>query len=167
MIAYPTMLRLRCRLLDTANQEVASWRSAPPSADAVGEGIRVFLWQRDRFAETYRDILEYVPEWGKHEIEEVVRGLSLVCRCALVLGDTLRALVNQLAAAGQQTPGAKDLEGAAADFERWLEDAPDEVLLHYPPVTESLEKAALEALRNPPSASDWRSLFDEGANSRP
>src|SRR5260370_28164385 len=144
MLAYPTMMRLRSRLLEATNEEVASWRNALPPANAVGEGIRVFLWQRDRFEETYRDILEHVPELGKQEIEDVLRGLSLVCRCALVLGDTLRALVKQLAVAGPPPPGAEGLEKATGDFERWLEDPADEMLLHYPPVTEALEKAALD-----------------------
>jgi hypothetical protein len=73
----------------------------------------------------------------------------------------------EIAAAGRPVAGAERVNRAAADFERWLEDVPEEMLLHYRPVTDAVVKAAREALRNPPPASDWRSLFAKVGSSRP
>lgn len=161
-----TVLRLRRRLVDTENEVASSWVDGSLSADTVREAIREFAWHRDRFATTYREALRLAPAMSKQEIEEVVEAALQVCQSAIALRDTLRGLVNPLAA-GQLAAEVEDLERAGAEFERWLEGVPDEMLLHYGPVTDAVEKIAIESLRNPPSASDWRSLFDEGANSPP
>jgi hypothetical protein len=95
--------------------------------------------------------------------QEVLR----LCRGALALRDTLRGLFEGLAAAGRPIPGAARVERAAADFERWLEDVPEDMLLHYRPVTDAAAKAAREALGNPPPESGWRSLSTNVGNRRP
>jgi hypothetical protein len=104
---------------------------------------------------------------GKRDIEAMTREALRLCRAAIDLRDNLRRLLEGLAAAGRPVAGTERVERAAADFERWLEDVPDEMLLHYRPVTNTLEKAALQALRHPPAASDWRSLFNKVAGTRP
>lgn len=132
---------------------------------AVPEAIREFVGQRDRFAEIYRDKLRLAEEMSKQDVERVTEDVLRLCRSAIAQRNTLNSRVKRLATAGQFVEGGGELERAGADFEQWLEDVPDELLLHYRPVTDAVEQAALESLRNPPTASDWRSLFDEEANS--
>jgi hypothetical protein len=175
MAPYGPVMRLQRRQLEAENKEAASWAPANGApvgnavsiAEAAREAIREYTRHRDRFAVTYRKALRHAPKANKRDIEGMAREAVRLCRAALDLGDNLRHLLKQLSAAGRPVAGAERLERAAADFERWLEDLPDEMLLHYRPVTDAVAKAARETLRNPPGASDWRSLFEKAARSNP
>ena len=160
-VIYQRTLAFRRQLLEIANEQARSWLQAPEEVAAVEEGIREFIWHRDRFDGTYRKVLRQARKWSKQDLSEVAREALRVCRSGIVLHDTLRDLVEKLTKQGRAVRGAKGLERAAADFDRWLEDLPDEMMLHYHPATAALEKVALESLRNPPTASDWQSLCDE------
>jgi hypothetical protein len=180
MTGYQAVLRLQRRQLEVEKKEAASWSpvngastldgvsDADLASIAAGtrEAIREFVRHRDLFAVTYRKALRLAPKLGKRDIEQVTREALRLCRAAIDQRDTLRRLVERLAAVGRPVAGTERLERAAADFERWLEDVPDEMLLHYRPVTDAVERIARESLGNPPQASDWRSLFKKGARSR-
>jgi hypothetical protein len=173
MSGLSTLMHTRRRLVEAAQQDAESARDSASTwdaaslADFIQMHVRQFLWERDRFAETYQKALSQAPRMTKEDIDEVVREALPVCRSALALRDRLRRLLEQLDAGEQLAETAKQLEDAAADYERWLEDVPDEMLVHYRPVTEAIEQIALESLRNPPPASDWRSWFDDNVNSPP
>jgi hypothetical protein len=175
MALYRPVMRLQRRQLEAENKEAASWASGngvsagqgASIVEAAREAIREYVRHRDRFAVTYRKALRYAPRAGKRDIEVLTQEVLRLCRAALALRDTLRGLFEGLAAAGRPIGGAERVERAAADFERWLEDVPEEMLLHYRPVTNAVVKAAREALGSPPAASDWRSLFAKVGSSRP
>jgi hypothetical protein len=84
-----------------------------------------------------------------------------MCDILLGAGRKLTEKVRRLHPLKRQILEASEKrEEAIADYRQWKDDLPDELLLRHDPVRQRLAAAVEKGLRNPPTESNWRELFE-------
>jgi hypothetical protein len=105
-----------------------------------------------------RRISEDTP---REHIDTINRFYQRVTEGRIRICELLFDMAGKLKERGFPVEGVDVLHEVIADYQRWKENLPDEMLLRYGPVRRRLAKAVEEGLRTPPAASNWQSLFEE------
>jgi hypothetical protein len=65
---------------------------------------------------------------------------------------------------GYHVDNSASITEAAEDYRRWMEDAPELLLLNHGPVQDQLRERIKSAINSPAPQSDWRELFVDDAH---
>lgn len=106
-------------------------------------------------------ILRVAEDTSRGHIETINHFYQQVIDLRIASCDILLNIADKLSERGLAVEGTDELREAVADYRRWKEDLPDELILRYGPVRQRLAAAVEEGLRNSPAASNWRELFDD------
>ncbi|MBI1915629.1 MAG: hypothetical protein HYS12_12990 [Planctomycetes bacterium] len=139
-----------------------------PDADLVslagefGPLVRSHVGKRCDFRESMLAAVRRVAEDTPREHIDTINDFYQQVTDLHIAGcELLLSIAGKLEAKGLTVEGVDELREAIADYRRWKDDLPDELLLRHGPVRRRLAAAVQEGLRNPPAASDWHELFDD------
>jgi len=162
--------RVRAEEKNAAEREIEAWKEAHREA-MLARDLEELLekvlhdWQADEaFLST---IPQKTAGRNRNEIDEANRFIHEFCERSIRIHELVRECIRLSAALGHSVGGANRLTDATEDYRRWQEEYPEKLAMCDNSVRETIKSRIENALRNPPTESDWRRYAAEEAAAAP
>ncbi len=164
------LFRIRTGEKEAVEKEIETWKAAHKEARRVWEVedlVEEALAERDKDAALLKRVLQRARGADREKIEEAHRFIQDYCRRSIRIHDLIRELIQQAGQTGHPIERAEDLNRATQDYQAWLDDYPELLVMAYEPAGEVIGRRIAQALNTGAPESNWRQLFDEDEEPAP
>ncbi len=149
-----------------AEQEIAAWNPAESDdgkSNQMASDLEALAREyAGRVAWDQESILIAV-RWAagddEKRIDEVNADYQAFLDSMLRTHDRIRELAQSLASRGYEVKSIAELNRASERYREMKDELPDQLMMVYTPAKRILQKRLREALKNPPTESDWERHF--------